>query len=81
MPVHDSFIVPSHQWRELKDAMDKAFSEIISGSVAKLKPPTKFESDFRMEFLPNGELDRDALYKMHGEALHNKYVQSRRVNG
>ena len=61
--------------------MDKAFSEIISGSVAKLKPPTKFESDFRMEFLPNGELDRDALYKMHGEALHNKYVQSRRVNG
>jgi hypothetical protein len=80
LPVHDSFIVSSDQWRELKDAMDKAFSEVISGNVAKLKPPTMFESDFRMEFLQNGELDRDALYKMHGEALHNKYVHSRRVS-
>ena len=81
LPVHDSFIVSNLQLNELKEAMDKAFSEVISGSVAKLKPPTIFESDFRMEFLPNGDLNRDALYKMHGEALHNKYVQSRRVNG
>lgn len=77
LPVHDSFIVPAHQWKELQAAMDAAFAEVAFGQVAKRKEPTKFSSDFRMTFLPNGELDRQALFDMHDSAIHNKYVQSR----
>ena len=79
LPVHDSFIVPSHHWKELQASMDAAFAEVMSGQVAKRKKPTKFSSDFRMPFLPNGELDRQALFEMHDSAIHNKYVQSRRA--
>jgi hypothetical protein len=59
--------------------MDAAFAEVMTGQVAKRKKPTKFSSDFRMPFLPNGELDRQALFEMHDSAIHNKYVQSRRA--
>lgn len=79
LPVHDSFIVPSHHWKELQASMDAAFAEVMFGQVAKRKKPTKFSSDFRMPFLPNGELDRQALFEMHDSAIHNKYVQSRRA--
>jgi hypothetical protein len=77
LPVHDSFIVPAHQWSELQTAMDVAFAEVMPGQVAKRKKPTKFSSDFRMTFLPNGELDQQALFEMHDSAIHNKYVHSR----
>jgi hypothetical protein len=79
LPVHDSFIVPAHQWKELQAAMDAAFAEEMFGHVAKRKKPTQFSSDFYMTFLPNGELDRQAMFEMHDSAIHNKYVQSRRA--
>jgi cyclopropane fatty-acyl-phospholipid synthase-like methyltransferase len=79
LPVHDSFIVPAHQWKELQAAMDSAFADEMFGHVAKRKNPTQFSSDFRMTFLPNGELDRQAMFEMHDSATHNKYVQSRRA--
>ena len=78
LPVHDSFIVPRHQGKELHDTMGKAFEEIMAGNVAKLKPPSNYNSDFRMTFLPNGELDREALHIMHEQAIHNQFVNSRR---
>lgn len=79
LPVHDSFIVPAHQWKELQAAMDAAFAEEMFGHVAKRKEPTRFATDFKMSFLPNGEVDRQALFEMHDSAIHNKYVQSRRA--
>ncbi len=77
LPVHDSFIVPAHQCKELQAAMDVAFAEVMSGHAAKRKKPTQPSSDFHMPFLPNGELDRQAMFEMHDNAIHNKYVQSR----
>ena len=77
LPVHDSFIVPRHQGKELKDAMNKAFAIVMGVNLAKLKPPSKYKSDFQMTFLPNGELDREAMIKMHEEAVHNHFVRSR----
>jgi len=49
--------------------MDAAFAEVMSGQVAKRKKPTQFSSDFRMTFLPNGELDRQAMFEMHDSAI------------
>jgi hypothetical protein len=77
LPVHDSFIVPRHQGQALVQAMNKAFEEVMGVNSAKLKPPGKYRSDFQMKFLPNGELDREALFKMHEEAIHNWFVSSR----
>jgi hypothetical protein len=77
LPVHDSFIVPRHQGQALVQAMNKAFEEVMGVNAAKIKPPEKYRSDFPMKFLPNGELDREALFKMHEEAIHNWFVSSR----
>jgi len=77
LPVHDSFVVPRHQGQELTDAMNKAFASITGAKMAKLKPPSNYKSDFQMTFLPNGELDREAMFKMHEEAIHNHFVRSR----
>ena len=77
LPVHDSFVVPRHQGQELKDAMNKAFASVMGVNLAKLKPPSNYKSDFQMTFLPNGELDRQAMFKMHEEAIHNHFVRSR----
>lgn len=77
LPVHDSFIVPRHQGQELADAMNKAFAAVMGVNLAKLKPPSKYKSDFHMTFLPNGELDRQAMFKLHEEAIHNHFVRSR----
>lgn len=79
LPVHDSFIVPAHQWKVLQVTMDAAFAEVMSGHVSKRKKPTQFSSDFRLPFLQNGELDRQTMFDMHDTAIHNKYVQSRRA--
>jgi hypothetical protein len=77
LPVHDSFIVPRHQGELLHAAMLKAFTAVMKGNVAKLKPPSNYKSDFLMTFLPNGELDRDAMFRMHADAVHNHFLQSR----
>ena len=77
LPVHDSFVVPRHQGQELTVAMNNAFASITGANVAKLKPPSNYKSDFQMTFLPNGELDREAMFKMHEEAIHNHFVRSR----
>jgi hypothetical protein len=77
LPVHDSFIVPRHQGQLLHAAMLKAFTAVMKGNVAKLKPPSNYKSDFLMTFLPNGELDRDAMFRMHADAVHNHFLQSR----
>ena len=77
LPVHDSFVVPRHLGQELTDAMNKAFANVTGANLAKLKPPSKYKSDFQMTFLPNGELDRQAMFKMHEEAIHNHFVRSR----
>lgn len=77
LPVHDSFVVPRHQGQELANAMNKAFAAVMGVNLAKLKPPSKYKSDFHMTFLPNGELDRHAMFKLHEEAIHNHFVRSR----
>ena len=77
LPVHDSFVVPRHRGQELTNAMNKAFTSITGANMAKLKPPSNYKSDFQMTFLPNGELDREAMFKMHEEAIHNHFVRSR----
>ena len=76
LPMHDSFIVQRQYGKELHEGMTQAFGQAFLGQVAKIKPPTGYKSDFRMSFLANGELDHDALFKMHEQALHNKYLQS-----
>jgi hypothetical protein len=77
LPVHDSFIVPRHLGKELWDAMNTAFGDVMGGSLAKLKPPSNYKSDFKVPFLPNGELDRETMFKMHEDAFHNHFVNSR----
>lgn len=76
LPVHDSFLVPRHQGRELILSMRRAF-KAVTGHDAKLKDMEPFGSDFRLPFLPNGEIDRDALYAMFENSIHERFVRSR----
>jgi hypothetical protein len=57
--------------------MNKAFARVTGINLAKLKPPSNYKSDCQMTFLANGELDREAMFKMYDEAIHNHFVQSR----
>ena len=76
LPVHDSFIVEAQSAKELRRAMDEAYTALMGGS-AKLKPLKGFQSGFRLPFTPQGEVDQAALHKMHVESLHNYFVTSR----
>lgn len=76
LPVHDSFVVPRHQTKELISAMDEAFAEELSGSTAKLKQPAGFKSDFRLAF-KGEEVDLAAIMAVSRASEHDRYVQSR----
>jgi hypothetical protein len=77
LPVHDSFICSyiKDKAEELINEMKAVYIEEL-GADPKLKGFEKYKSDFQMKTLPNGELDREHLFKMHSESIHNKYVQS-----
>ena len=76
LPVHDSFLVPRHQGKELILSMRRAF-KAVTGHDAKLKDMEPFGSDFRLPFLPSGEIDRDALNTMFEQSIHERFVWSR----
>ena len=87
LPVHDSFIVQVFHEKELVHAMNQAYFERFSESI---KRKSKFlynrgpdgsrlySIEFPLLFQVNGEVDKLALYKMHEESIHNRYVNSRR---
>jgi len=76
LPVHDSFIVPMHQVSELQTAMTDAYMAIV-GKPPKLKDLQPFKSGFQLPFNPSGEVDRQALHSVHGQSIHNKFMESR----
>ena len=76
LPIHDSFLVPRHQVRELISTMQEAF-EAVTGHSPALKDVEPFATDFRLSFTPSGEVDLPALHAMHDDALHNRFVQGR----
>jgi hypothetical protein len=76
LPIHDSFICPRHQGKELIKAMQTAYKKFVKGSL-ELKPPEPYKSDFLLPFLPDGTIDRKILFEIHRGSLHNKYVQGR----
>jgi hypothetical protein len=77
LPVHDSFIVDRESTQELHQTMDEAYSALMGGS-AKLKPLKRFQSGFQLTLTPAGDVGKEALHKMHQEAVHNHFVTSRR---
>jgi hypothetical protein len=76
LPVHDSFIVPRHQGRELILAMRAAFSSVLPGFAAKLKDPTDYATDFRLIF-DGDKVDMQAVFAMFEAAHHETFVKSR----
>jgi len=78
LPVHDSFIVPRHQGRELILAMRDAFSSVLPGFAAKLKDPTDYATDFRLIF-DGDKVDMQAVFAMFEAAHHEIFVKSRRA--
>lgn len=76
LPVHDSFIVPRHQGRELILAMREAFSSVLPGFAAKLKDPTDYATDFRLIF-DGDKVDILAVFAMFEDAHHEIFVKSR----
>ena len=87
LPVHDSFIVQVIHEKELIHAMNQAYFERFSKSI-KMKSKFLYNRgpdgsrlysiEFPLPFQVNGEVDKLALYKMHEESIHNRYVNSRR---
>jgi hypothetical protein len=88
LPVHDSFIVQVFHEKELIHAMNQAYFERFSKSI-KMKSKFLYNRgpdgsrlysiEFPLPFQVNGEVDKLALYKMHEESIHNRYVNSRRI--
>ena len=70
-------LVDRENTKELHQTMDEAYSALMGGS-AKLKPLKRFQSGFQLTFTPAGDVDKEALHKMHQEAVHNHFVTSRR---
>lgn len=76
LPVHDSFLVDRRYIKQLEQAMNRGYAKFVPG-IPKMKlDTTKQYSEFQMTFKENGELDRDAMFAMHANSIHNLYVQS-----
>lgn len=75
LPVHDSFIVPRHQVAELIRAMRNGFKS-VTGHMPNLKELEPFHSDFRLPFTADGGVDRQALFELHENSIHNQYVST-----
>jgi hypothetical protein len=76
LPVHDSFIVQRHHLARLQETMTRAYQHFVPGMAKQKFEPADHTSEFQMTFLPDGELDRKAMFAMHESAIHNIYVQS-----
>jgi len=82
LPVHDSFICSllRDEAQSLIDTMKEVYMEELGDSPAlkglDLQGEDKYKTDFQIKWLPNGEMDREHMFKIHSESIHNKYVQS-----
>ncbi len=95
LPIHDSFIVPYMHKSELVEAMIRVYKEKFGKDVST-KSTFLFDLDengtpiYQPEFpmpmmkmnLSNeiAHLDRNALYKMHEDSIHNSFCNSWSIN-
>ena len=85
LPMHDSFIVQSTERDRLVAAMNHAYKERF-GVEIDLKSSFLFDSDdmgkrkhsveFPLPFKEDGNVDQEALFRMHGDSIHNQYCYS-----
>jgi hypothetical protein len=75
LPIHDSFIVQARFEKQLIEAMNKAFKEVLKDKP-KMSETIQFQMDFKVEFKKEGGIDRKELIRMHEGAVANKYYIS-----
>jgi hypothetical protein len=75
LPIHDSFICQRHRVSELILVMRQAYQEVI-GAEAVIKPVEPYRSDYQLPFTQAGKVDLQALYDMHTQSLHNRFLSS-----
>jgi len=89
LPMHDSFIVQSTEQGRLIGAMNVAYKDRF-GVEIDLKSTFLFDNDasgkrkhsveLPIPFDEHGEVDKEALFKMHRESIHNHYCISWRAS-
>jgi hypothetical protein len=89
LPVHDSFIVQATERARVIAAMSQAYKEQF-GVEIDLKSTFLFDKDasgkrkhsveLPIPFDEHGEVDKEALFKMHRESIHNHYCSSWRAS-
>jgi hypothetical protein len=89
LPMHDSSIVQSTERNQLVDVMNKAYKDRF-GVEIDLKSTFLFDNDasgkrkhsveLPIPFDEHGEVDKEALFKMHRESIHNHYCSSWRAS-
>jgi len=89
LPVHDSFIVQATERASVIAAMSQAYKERF-GVEIDLKSTFLFDKDeteerkhsveFPIPFDSLGNVDQQALFRMHEESIHNQYCNSWRAN-
>jgi hypothetical protein len=65
-----------HQVSQLHTAMNEGYMAIV-GKPPALKDLQPFKSGFQLPFNTSGEVDQQALYSMHGQSIHNQFMESR----
>lgn len=75
LPIHDSFICQIRYAKDLFEAMERAYTEILKASP-KIKKGIRYKSDFQIQFKPNGDVDKEATWKQHKDSIHNDFVAS-----
>ena len=79
LPIHDSFICEIRYAKDLHEAMQQAYTEILNTSP-KIKKGSRYKSDFQLQFKPDGDLDKEATWKQHDNSIHNKFITSWRAS-
>lgn len=79
LPIHDSFICEIRYAKDLFEAMQQAYTEILNASP-KIKKGIRYKSDFQIQFKPNGDVDKEATWKQHKDSIHNDFVASWRAS-
>lgn len=75
LPVHDSFICQAEHLKELRQAMEDAYSEVIN-STAKIKDPEMFKTDFEPVFYPSGALDFTYMKNLYSSVIHEEFLST-----
>ena len=75
LPIHDSYICQRHRVSELISVMHLAHTKVM-GEPPILKPVEPYRSDYQLVVDAEGRPDLEALYRMHSQSIHNRFVES-----